>query len=288
MEKPFGLMHSSDGNADFVYRNGISGTRAIGGIKEMGKASLDRSRIPACCIMGVQVNAINMPWLIEYIVKNIKALSGDYITVCNVHTVVMAYEDVKYRDVQNGGALTIPDGGPLSTVGRRRGFSDMKRTTGPGLMEEVFQISVEHGYRHYFYGSTPEVLSTLKKNLLDRYPGLDIAGMYSPPFRPLSQEEDRQIIEQINASHADFVWIGLGAPKQENWMAAHKGSINGLMIGVGAGFDYHAGLIKRAPEWMQNANLEWLYRLMQEPKRLFKRYFMTNFKFIWHAIIRGQ
>ena len=164
----------------------------------------------------------------------------------------------------------------------------MERTTGPDYLKEVLKISAEEGYRHYFYGSTEETLKKLQDTLRKDYPGVQVAGMYSPPFRALSEEEDKQIIDMINGANADFVWIGLGAPKQENWMAAHRGTINGLMVGVGAAFDYLAGNIERAPLWMQKCNLEWLYRLIQEPKRLFKRYFYTNTKFIWNAVIRGK
>lgn len=184
--------------------------------------------------------------------------------------------------------MAIPDGGPLSTVGQKRGHKNMSRTTGPSLMGEVFKISAEKGYRHYFYGSKEETLEVLYKKLTQNYPGIQIAGMYSPPFRPLTEEEDRAVIRRINETEPDFVWIGLGAPKQEKWMAAHQGKINGLMLGVGAGFDYYAENIKRAPMWMQKSNLEWVYRLMQDPKRLFKRYWSTNTKFIWNAMIRGK
>lgn len=124
--------------------------------------------------------------------------------------------------------------------------------------------------------------------LEDRYPGVTVAGVYSPPFRPLTAEEDDTIIRLINNSDADFVWVGLGAPKQERWMAKHQGRVKGLMVGVGAAFDYEAGNIKRAPLWMQKISLEWLYRLLQEPKRLFWRYLSTNTKFLWHAVIRGK
>ena len=123
---------------------------------------------------------------------------------------------------------------------------------------------------------------------MEKYPEIQIAGMYSPPFRPLTEEEDRAIVERINETKPDFVWVGLGAPKQEKWMAAHQGKIDGLMLGVGAGFDYYAENIKRAPMWMQKHNLEWVYRLVQDPKRLFKRYWSTNTKFIWNAMIRGK
>ena len=249
---------------------------------------MKKTLIPTCNIMGVNIAAINMEWLIDFTKKHIKELSGDYMCVSNVHTIVMSYEDASYCAVQNGGIMAIPDGGPLSSVGRKRGFSEMERTTGPDYLKEVLKISAEEGYRHYFYGSTEDTLKKLKDTLKREYPGVIVAGMYSPPFRALSAEEDQQIIQMINESHADFVWVGLGAPKQENWMAAHKGKIKGLMVGVGAAFDYLAGNIDRAPMWMQKANLEWLYRLLQEPKRLFKRYFYTNTKFIWNAVIRGK
>ncbi len=184
--------------------------------------------------------------------------------------------------------MAIPDGGPLSSVGQKRGFKNMKRTTGPSLMGEIFKISVSKGYRHFFYGSTDETLEKLYSVLEKTYPGIQIAGMYSPPFRTMTAEEDEAIVERINETKPDFVWVGLGAPKQEKWMATHQGCVDGLMIGVGAGFDYHAGNIERAPEWMQKSNLEWVYRLLQDPKRLFGRYWHTNTKFIWNAMIRGK
>ena len=249
---------------------------------------VDKTAIPICNILGVNIAAIDMKWLLDFISKNIKLLSGDYITVANVHTTVIAYEDVNYKEVQNGGVMAIPDGGPLSSLGQRRGYKSMKRTTGPSLMEEILKVSVEKGYRHYFYGSTEETLDKLFQTLEREYPGLQIAGMYSPPFRPMLKDEDAAIIERINETKPDFVWVGLGAPKQEKWMAEHQGRVQGLMIGVGAGFDYFAGNIDRAPEWMQKHNLEWVYRLIQDPKRLFARYLHTNTKFIWNAVIKGK
>ena len=252
------------------------------------KRKVDKSQIPTCNILGVEIAAINMKWLLKYLRKNIKNLSGDYICVSNVHTTVTAFEEPEYRKVQNGGIMAIPDGGPLSTVGQKRGCHDMKRTTGPSLMGKIFEISAKYGYRHYFYGSTDETLEKLRQQLNEKYPGLEIVGMYSPPFRPMTAIEDKAIVEEINKTNPDFVWIGLGAPKQEKWMAEHQGKVKGLMLGVGAGFDYFAGNIERAPEWMQKSNMEWAYRLMQDPKRLFKRYLHTNTKFIWNAMIKGK
>ena len=264
------------------------GTKGKGQEKIVYKRTVDKAQIPTCNILGVNIAAINMEWLVEYLDKNLLDIKGDYICVSNVHTTVTSYEDASYCAVQNGGLMAIPDGGPLSTVGRRRGCKNMARTTGPSLMGEIFKISAKKGYRHYFYGSKQETLELLEKKLKENYPGIKIAGMYSPPFRPLTEEEDKAVIERINEANPDFVWIGLGAPKQEKGMAAHQGKIDGLMLGVGAGFDYYAENIKRAPMWMQKHNLEWVYRLVQDPKRLFKRYWSTNTKFIWNAMIKGK
>lgn len=250
--------------------------------------TVDKSAIPTCNIMGVEIAAIDMEWLVDYLSSNVRELSGDYVCVSNVHTTVTAYEDPEYCRIQNGGILAIPDGGPLSSVGRKRGYAQMQRTTGPSLMGEIFKISAEKGFRHYFYGSTEETLEKLRSVLDETYPGIQIAGMYSPPFRTMTEDEDKAIVERINETKPDFVWVGLGAPKQEKWMAEHQGKVDGLMVGVGAGFDYHAGNIDRAPEWMQQHNLEWLFRLLQEPNRLFKRYWHTNLSFIWNAYIRGK
>ena len=250
--------------------------------------NIDKEKIPVCPILGVNIGAIDMPWLLAFTEENLKKLSGDYICVSNVHTTVTAWKDEAYRTVQNGGILAIPDGGPLSSTGRRRGFEKMQRVTGPDYMLKAIELGLSHGWRHYFYGSTPETLEKMEKILREKYPAIRIAGMYSPPFRALSAEEDGAIVEKINETAPDFVWVGLGAPKQEIWMHDHQGRVQGLMVGVGAAFDYTAGNISRAPQWMQKHNLEWLYRLMQDPKRLFKRYFVTNTTYIMEANLRGK
>ncbi len=249
---------------------------------------IDKSSIPTCNILGVNIAAIDMEWLLEFTKKNIKDLSGDYMCVANVHTTISAYEDAAYKSIQNNGIMAIPDGGPLSSVGRKRGYKKMDRIAGPSYMIEILKLSAQMGYHHYFYGSTLETLTKINKNLKRYYPGVKVVGMYSPPFRDLTEIEDKDIIENINSSKPDFVWVGLGAPKQERWMADHQGKINGFMVGIGAGFDYLSGNIKRSPKWMQKSNLEWLYRLIQEPKRLFKRYWNTNTKFIWNVLIKGK
>lgn len=249
---------------------------------------VDKSLIPVCNILGVNIAAIDMDWLLAFTQKHIKDLSGDYMCVSNVHTTVTAYENESYCAIQNGGIMAIPDGGPLSTVGRKRGCKNMKRTTGPSYMSEILKISSKKGYRHYFYGSTEETLEKLYQTLQYDYPGIQIAGMYSPPFRALTVEENQAVLDRINETKPDFVWVGLGAPKQELWMAEQQGKIQGFMVGVGAGFDYIAGNISRAPQWMQKCNLEWVYRLIQDPRRLFGRYWHTNTSFIWNAVIRRR
>lgn len=240
-----------------------------------------------CNILGVNINVTNMEDTIEAIVNNLKKIKGNYICVSNVHTSVMAYEDEEYRKIQNDGFMALPDGKPLSIVSKLKGFKEAKRVTGPDLMLELFNISEEKGYTHYFYGSTQDTLNELKTKLIEKYPKIKIVGMYSPPFRILYDEENETIIENINKTNADFLWTGIGAPKQEIWMYEHKDRVNSLMIGVGAGFDYHAGKIKRAPGWMQQLSLEWFYRLLQDPKRLFSRYLNTNIKFIIYICKSG-
>jgi N-acetylglucosaminyldiphosphoundecaprenol N-acetyl-beta-D-mannosaminyltransferase len=255
------------------------------------KRRADKREIPVCKILGVNIAAINMEWLLNYLKSNIKSkkgnrLAGEYICVSNVHTTVMSYENASYCSVQNGGLMALPDGGPLSRIGRKRGYKNMERISGPSLMGEIFQRSAACGYSHYLYGSKAEILEKMRLSLEKAYPGIKILGMYSPPFKTLSKEEDETVISSINEVKPDFIWVGLGAPKQEVWMAEHFGKVNGLMIGVGAGFDIYSGNMKRAPGWMQNNNLEWLFRLIQEPKRLFKRYLTTNLKFIFLLIAR--
>lgn len=250
-------------------------------------AEIEREEIPKYRILGVDIAATNMEQVLRLLVKEGRRLSGEYICVSNVHTTVMSYDNPQYCAIQNNAFLALPDGKPLSILCRKKGFCEAGRVTGPDLMLELLKMSAAEGYRHYFYGGSQETLDKMQKRLQAEFPQAIIAGMYSPPFRQLTKEENRRITEEINRAKPDFVWVGLGAPKQEIWMAEHKGKTAGLMIGVGAAFDYFAGNIKRAPAWMQKCCLEWLYRLLQEPGRLWKRYFVTNLKFLW-LVSRGK
>ena len=238
-------------------------------------------------ILGTKINVTDMDKTVRYIDAHLEELKSHYICVSNVHTTVTAYRDPEYRAVQNGAAMNIPDGKPLSIVQHLSGEKEAGRVPGPDLMPELFRLSEEKGYRHYFYGSTQETLDALKDRLSEKYPEMKIVGMYSPPFRPMTEEEDREAVERINAAKPDFIWVGLGAPKQEKWMANHEGRVCGVMLGVGAGFDFHAGTVKRAPKWMQEVCMEWLYRIGQDPKRLLIRYLDTNFSFVFDLMKEG-
>ena len=242
-----------------------------------------KDELKYCSILGTNINVTNMKETLSYIEDNLNELKGNYICVSNVHTTVMSLRDAEYQKIQNEAAMALPDGKPLSMVSRRRGYNHAERVPGPDLMPEILRISEGKGYKHYFYGSSENTLLKLEEVLRERFPKLQIAGMYSPPFRNLTQEEDLEIINNINESGADFVWVALGAPKQEIWMHQHKNKVNGLMLGVGAAFDFIAGTVERAPMWMQDLCLEWLFRISQDPGRLLKRYLDTNFAFLYQV-----
>ena len=170
------------------------------------------NRIQETSILGVNIAVTNIDEILKFLSENMKEVSGNYICVSNVHTTVLSYEDSDYKKVQNNALLRLPDGAPLSSVARKKGFNEAKRVTGPDLMQKIFESSDSNGYRHYFYGSTEETLKKLRDKLQEKYPNINIVGMYSPPFRTLTEEEDNEIIKNINNTEADIVWVGLGAP----------------------------------------------------------------------------
>jgi N-acetylglucosaminyldiphosphoundecaprenol N-acetyl-beta-D-mannosaminyltransferase len=163
----------------------------------------------------------------------------------------------------------------------------VRRVYGPDLMLKVCREGVARNYRHFFYGGAEDVAEQLKQKLTERFPGLQVVGTHCPPFRKMTDDEDAALVAQINATNADIVWVGLSTPKQENWMSAHLGKLTApVMIGVGAAFDFHAGLKKQAPGWMQKIGMEWLFRLVTEPGRLWKRYLKNNPRFVWHFTLQ--
>jgi N-acetylglucosaminyldiphosphoundecaprenol N-acetyl-beta-D-mannosaminyltransferase len=203
-----------------------------------------------------------------------------YVCITNAHSVVTASQDPSFRSVLSGADMVTADGAPVAWMLRRLGYAQQERINGPDLMLRYCEQVATCAESIYLYGGRAETLSLLQSELLRRFPSLHIAGAYAPPFRALTSDEDDAVVQAINASGAGVVWVSLGCPKQERWIAAHRGRINAVMIGVGAAFDYHAGTLPRAPLWMQNAGLEWLHRLCSEPQRLWKRYLVTNVLFV--------
>ena len=256
-------------------------------VKNGGNTVLFRSLMTRkTSVLGVNYTTANITEVASYLLSHAKELAGKYICFSNVHTTVMAVDYPEYKEILNGAVLTFPDGMPIAKKIRRNGYMEAERVAGPDLMEEIFWQSMGSGKKHYFYGSSEHTIEKLKERLTERFPWMEIVGMVSPPFRELTEEEDAEAVRLINESGADFVWIGLGAPKQERWMRAHVGKIHAVMLGVGAGFDFHAGTIRRAPKLIQKIGLEWLYRLLQNPSRLFRRYFVTNIKFFLYSKLK--
>ncbi len=232
-------------------------------------------------VLGVGVSAVSMKQALTRIDAWIAQRHPNYICVTGVHGVMESQQDEDLRQIHNHAGMVVPDGMPLVWLGKLHGHSHMTRVYGPDLMLALCERSVERGYRHYLYGGAEGVPELLAERLGQRFPGIQITGTYSPPFRPLTPEEDETIVQRINQSHPDIVWVGLSTPKQERWMAAHVGRVSApVLIGVGAAFDFHAGLKPQAPRWMQRSGLEWFFRLLTEPRRLWRRYLINNPKFV--------
>jgi N-acetylglucosaminyldiphosphoundecaprenol N-acetyl-beta-D-mannosaminyltransferase len=209
----------------------------------------------------------------------------EYVCLISVHGLVVAQRDPTIRSALNHCGLAAEDGMPLVWWSRLTGFSQARRVCGSDLLDEVCAYGVSRKYRHYFYGASPRVLELLVDRLQRRHPGLIVAGYRSPPFRPLTPAEQADDIAAINEARPDFVWVGLGMPKQERWMVEHLGKIDATaLLGVGAAFDFHAGTKPRAPIWMQRSGLEWLFRLLTEPRRLAHRYVIDNALFIAYTL----
>ena len=205
------------------------------------------------------------------------------VCICNAHSVVTARHEPAFERALREADMATPDGAPVAWMLRRLGQRGQQRINGPDLMWRCCADAATRGIPVYLYGALPETLALLQQRLLLAFPALQIAGAHAPPFRPLSAEEDAAEVAAINASGAGVVWVSLGCPKQELWMQRHRGRVQAVMVGVGAAFDYHAGVQKRAPPWVQHAGLDWLYRLLMEPRRLWRRYLVTNTLFVLAA-----
>lgn len=243
-----------------------------------------------CCrfnVLGVGLSAIHRHQAVEVVLDALARRRRGYITVTGVHGVMEAQQDEAVRTAINNAFLCTPDGMPMVWIGKLKGHRQMSRVYGPDFMLDVCAVSARHGIRHFFFGGAPGVVEQLKERLTARFPGLEVVGTYTPPFRALNAEEQEQLRQLVEKTRPDIFWVGLSTPKQEKFMAEYLPKLNvPLMAGVGAAFDFHAGRVKQAPHWMQRVGLEWFFRLCQEPRRLWKRYLTNNPRFLW--LMLGQ
>jgi N-acetylglucosaminyldiphosphoundecaprenol N-acetyl-beta-D-mannosaminyltransferase len=236
-------------------------------------------------ICGVAVSAINIPMACEIIDGWIQSRKKSYICVAPVSTIVDSHSRPEYRKVLHHADMITPDGMPLVWVAKWMGDTDIERTYGPDLMLALCAQGQEKGYRHYLYGGTESTCSLLKNVLKEKFPDIHVVGEYAPPFRSSHVQEDPNVIEEINRLGPDILWVGLGSPKQDYWMYEHRDLLNvPVMVGVGAAFDFIAGIKQQAPLWMRKIGMEWFFRLCCEPGRLWKRYLIGNAKFVYLLI----
>ena len=238
-------------------------------------------------VLGVGVSAIDMQDAIQISDSLIQSNGKGYVCVTGVHGVIEARSDMDFRKILNGSLLTTPDGMPMVWIGRIRGLSHMRRVYGPDFMIEMCRYSVARGYRHFLYGGGQGVAEQLAVELMKRCPGLQVVGTYTPPFRPLNPSEEADLVATVAEAKPDVFWVGLSTPKQERFMARYLNKLDvKLMVGVGAAFDIHTGTIKDAPQFLKKMGLQWLHRLAQEPRRLWRRYLINNPKFIWNISLQ--
>ena len=248
--------------------------------------SLPPDKLPKRNVLGIGVTQAPYDAVVQHILYLARQRTSAYVCVANAHMLVEANQDQTFREVLDQAELVTTDGKPLSVMMNWLYQTQQERVAGPDLMVSLFEQAEALDLRIFLFGSTPQVLESITRKAQKLYPHLALAGQLSPPFRAISFAEEQVMIEQINASGAHLVLVALGCPKQEHWMHAHSRQIHGVLIGVGAAFPFFSGDLHRAPRWMQNASLEWLYRLYCEPRRLFPRYLITNSHFMWLAMIQ--
>ena len=241
--------------------------------------------IDAFKVLGVRVDAVQIPSVVAQMEHWIQEhRQTHYIAVTGMHGVTEARHNPAFREILNAADLVVPDGMPLVWLSRLRGHHLKRRVYGPELMFEFCQQTAAKGYRHFFYGGAPGVPEQLAAVLKSRFAGLQVAGTYSPPFRPLTTEEEKDVLATIAHAAPDVLWVGLSTPKQERWMYAHRRRLEvPVLVGVGAAFDLHTGRVRQAPPWMREHGLEWSFRLVQEPRRLWRRYLIYGSKFTWNV-----
>ena len=242
--------------------------------------------IPRVDILGVGVSAVNIDQTLAVVTDWIERRERHYVCVTGVHGVMESQRDLELRRIHNASGLTTPDGMPMVWAGRWAGVAHMQRVYGPDLMLALCALAADRGWSSFFYGGAPGVPERLAERLQARFPDLRVVGTLSPPFRPLTAEEDEAVVACIRRAAPELVWIGLSTPKQERWMAAHVRRLDAVLLGVGAAFDIHAGLLRQAPVWLQRAGLEWAWRLSREPRRLAGRYLRNNPRFVLQIVRR--
>ena len=241
-------------------------------------------------LLGVNISAMRFDEAVQRLLAAPAAGERLRVHFCTAHTLVEASEDRVLRERLNESEIVSPDGMPLVWVGRLRGQT-IERVYGPDMMLALADRSREAGLRHYFYGGAEGVPERLAQQLRQRFPGMQVAGAYSPPFRPLSADEEADVVQMINTTHPDFVWVGLGSPKQDHWVSEFRGRLDAsALLAVGAAFDFHSGGTRESPRWVRQAGLQWFDRLLHEPRRLWRRYTVTNARFLWllaRDVVRG-
>jgi N-acetylglucosaminyldiphosphoundecaprenol N-acetyl-beta-D-mannosaminyltransferase len=238
---------------------------------------------PRANVLGVAVSAINMDLAVDLASRWIDAGRPGYVCLTGVHGVMEARADHAFRRILNRAAINAPDGMPMTWVGRLQGFRQMDRIFGPDFMAGMCRLSAERGYRNFLYGGQPGVAELLRDNLQAKLPGLRVTGTYTPPFSNLTPEQERDMVARVRESKPQILWVGLGTPKQERFMAQYLHRLEvPLLVGVGAAFDYQTGRIRDCSAWVKRAGLQWAHRAMQDPARLWKRYLRNNPIFLWH------
>jgi N-acetylglucosaminyldiphosphoundecaprenol N-acetyl-beta-D-mannosaminyltransferase len=238
-------------------------------------------------VLGVKVSAIDLSGAVDMADQWIEAENRGYVCVTGVHGVMEAQADPEFRRILNHAAINTPDGMPMSWVGRLQGFTQMDRVYGPDFMTAMCELSERRGYRHFLYGGQPGIAELLKESLQSKHPGLQVVGTYTPPFRDLTAEEEEEVFAQVRAAKPHILWVGMSTPKQERFMAQYIDRLQvPLLVGVGAAFDYHTGRIRDCSPWIKRAGLQWLHRLLQDPKRLWKRYLRNNPAFAWNVALQ--
>ena len=249
---------------------------------------MTQTNVPHVNVLGTRIAAFNLETAVDQIDEWVsQEETGRYVCVTGVHGVMESLRDPEVRRVHNSASACVPDGMPMTWVGRFHGYHDMDRVYGPDLMLSLLSLSAQKGYTSFFYGGAEGVADELTIRMMERFPSLTVVGTFCPPFRPLNAEERSQVIANINRLQPDLLWVGLSTPKQERFMDEFHLALNTkVMLGVGAAFDFHTGRVSQAPRWMMRSGLEWFYRLCTEPRRLGPRYLRNNPSFLWNIFLQ--